>query len=112
MAHWGPRRASGPSGHSLLSSDLLFVLVRVDADASSLALRIRGQRGQGHKDVIVELGRCHRVGGGRGRYVFDPGVGLGINDPEHRSSGEISRAEIVVAIAPIEPNLITATDLA
>src|SRR5229473_860697 len=42
----------------------------------------------------------------------DPGVGLRIDDPKHRSTRKISRAEIIIAVAPIEPDLVAGADLA
>src|SRR5215813_2020997 len=108
---WGARSARAPQQLFTTESGLLFVFLCVDPDASSLALGIQWQPGEGHKDVIAALSRCYRVRIGRGGHIFDPRVGLRIDDPKHRSSREISRAEVIIAIASIEPDLVTGAHL-
>src|SRR4030088_147293 len=54
---------------------------------------------------------CHGVGIGSSRNILNPAVVLGVNHTEHRSPGKVTRSKVVVAVSPIEPDLVAGAHL-
>src|SRR5438552_17778801 len=61
---------------------------------------------QWDEDLIVDRIRGDRVRVRTGRHVLDPGVGLGVDDSEHRAGRIVARRHVVVLIAGVVPDLV------
>src|SRR5205823_4097118 len=66
---------------------------------------------QRNEDLVIDRIRRDRVRAGPSGHVLDPFVGHRVDDPEDRPGRVVARGDVIVLVAGVVPDLISAADL-